>query len=109
MIERWLPRAASGHATMLDAVLFSVHAHMLLIFVAWLALFIVALIKFRGAANPTPRQEGVRGKWVFFAIAAVIVGDVIILVTLALPAWSERNAPPPAGVQPVEIHISAEQ
>ena len=34
MIARWLPQAASDHASALDAVLLSVHAHMLLIFAA---------------------------------------------------------------------------
>ena len=109
MIERWLPAAASAHAGTLDAVLTSVHTHMLLIFVVWLAVFVVALIKFRRGANPTARQQGVRGLWPAIAIGGVIVGDVIILATQALPAWSERIAPPPAGVMPVEIRIAAEQ
>lgn len=108
-MERWLPAAASGHASALDAVLLSVHAHMLLIFAGWLALFVIALIKFRQGANPTPRVEGVRGVWPALAIGAVIVGDVIILATQALPAWSARNAPPAAGAQPIEIRIAAEQ
>ena len=109
MIERWMPAAASGHASALDAVLFSVHAHMLLIFAAWLALFLIALVKFRKGANAEPRAQGMKGTWAAIAIGAVIVGDVIILATLALPAWAARNAPPPAGVQPVEIRIAAEQ
>ena len=109
MIDRWLPAAASAHAGTLDAVLTSVHTHMLLIFVVWLAVFVVALIKFRRGANPTARQQGVRGLWPAIAIGGVIVGDVIILATQALPAWSERIAPPPAGVMPVEIRIAAEQ
>ena len=109
MIEHWMPQAASGHASSLDAVLLSVHGHMLLIFVAWLALFLIALVKFRKGANPEPRAPGFRGTWAAAAIGAVIVGDVIILATQALPAWSARNAPPPAGVQPIEIHIAAEQ
>ena len=71
--------------------------------------FVVALIKFRRGANPTARQQGVRGLWPAIAIGGVIVGDVIILATQALPAWSERIAPPPAGVMPVEIRIAAEQ
>jgi cytochrome c oxidase subunit 2 len=108
-MERWLPAAASGHASALDAVLFSVHAHMLLIFAGWLALFVIALVKFRHGANPTPRAEGIRGIWAAIAIGAVIAGDVIILATQALPAWSARNEPPPAGVQPIEIRIAAEQ
>lgn len=109
MIERWLRPAASDQAAMLDAVLSSVHTHMLLIFVTWLALFTVALIKFRRGANPQARQEGVRGIWPALAIGAVIVGDVYILAAQALPAWSARNAPPPANAQPLEVHIAAEQ
>ena len=108
-MNRWLPNAASGHAGALDAVLLSVHAHMLLIFVMWLALLVFALIRFRRGANPQARQEGVRGIWPAIAIGLVIAGDVIILATQALPAWASRNAPPPAGVEPVEIHITAEQ
>jgi cytochrome c oxidase subunit 2 len=109
MIERWLPAAASEHAGALDRVLLSVHAHMLLIFVLWLAVFVYALIRFRRGAHPTARQEGVRGWWPAIAIGLVIIGDVIILATQALPAWSARNQPPPAGVEPVEIRITAEQ
>lgn len=116
-MERWLPAAASGHALSLDAVLLSVHAHMLVIFAGWLALLVIALIKFRQGAHPTPRAEGVRGMWPALAIGAVIAGDVIILATQALPAWSARNEPPPfdsaqgkpPGVPPVEIRIAAEQ
>jgi cytochrome c oxidase subunit 2 len=109
VIERWLPAAASGHASALDAVLLSVHAHMALIFVLWLALFVIALIKFRSGANPAPRQEGLRGIWPALAIGLVIAGDVIILATQALPAWAARNEPPPANVVPVEVRVTAEQ
>ncbi|HEX6162910.1 MAG TPA: hypothetical protein VFZ31_06085 [Vicinamibacterales bacterium] len=104
-----MPRAASDHAAALDAVLLSVHAHMLLIFVAWLALFVIALVKFRKGAHPEPRERGMKGTFAAVAIGAVIVGDVIILATIALPAWAARNEPPPPGVQPVEIRVTAEQ
>ena len=109
MIERLLRPAASSHAPMLDAVLYSVHAHMLLIFMLWLAVFVYALIRFRKGANPEPRSQGVRGMWPALAIGLVIAGDVVILAALALPAWSERNEPPPAGVAPLEVRVTAEQ
>lgn len=109
MIERWLPAAASEHAHALDGVLVSVHTHMLLIFVAWLALFVIALIKFRRGANPEPRTQGIGTTFAAVAIGLVIVGDVFILTTEALPAWAARNAPPPAGAAPIEIRITAEQ
>jgi cytochrome c oxidase subunit 2 len=109
VIERLLPAAASSHAALLDAVLTSVHVHMLLIFLAWLAVFLYAIVRFRKGANPEPRRQGVRGIWPALAIGAVIVGDVVILFALALPAWSERNQPPPQDVRPLEVRIIAEQ
>ena len=33
----------------------------------------------------------------------------LALLIVALPAWAARNEPPPPGLQPVEIHITAEQ
>lgn len=109
MIDRWLPAAASSHADALDAVLRSVHVHMLLIFVAWLALFVIALIRFRKGASPEPRDKGMSTTIAAIAIGLVILGDVIILATQALPAWTARNAAPPADATPIEIHIAAEQ
>lgn len=111
MIERWLRPAASDHAAMLDAVLSSVHLHMLVIFVAWLALFVYVVIRFRRGANPEPSAQGARGTWAAIAIGAVIVGDVVILATQALPAWAARNQPPdPArGVSPLEVRVTGEQ
>jgi cytochrome c oxidase subunit 2 len=104
-----LPAAASSHAPLLDAVLMSVHFHMLLIFVGWLAVFLYAVIRFRKGANPEPRREGVRGLWPALAIGVVIVGDVVILFALALPAWSRRNEPPAPNINPLEVRVTAEQ
>lgn len=108
-MERWLPAAASGHASALDAVLLSVHVHMAFIFILWLAVFVFALVRFRAGASPRARQEGVRGFWPAIAIGLVIAGDVIILATQALPAWAARNEPPAANTAPIEIRIAAEQ
>ena len=109
MIDRLLPAAASAHAPALDAVLFGIHWHILLIFVGWLTLFVVILIKFRHGANPEPRQAGARRLWPAIAIVGMILGDVFILTTQALPAWSARMAAPPAGVSPIEVRVTGEQ
>jgi cytochrome c oxidase subunit 2 len=109
MIERWLPAAASQHASALDGVLLSVHTHMFAIFSGWLLLFLFAIVTFRRGASPEPRTQGAAGKWAAIAIGLVIAGDVFILVAQALPAWAARNEPPPAGVQPIEIRVTAEQ
>ena len=86
MIQQWLRPAASAHAAMLDAVLVSVHTHMAIIFAGWLALFLLALVRFRRGASPEPSESGVRGLWAAIAIGAVILGDVFILATQALPS-----------------------
>ena len=110
MIDWWLPPAASDHAAMLDAVLRSVHLHMLLIFAVWLALFVYVLIRFRRGGNPEPSAQGARGTWAAIAIGAVIVGDVAILAFQALPAWAARNEPPsPAATPPLEVRVTGEQ
>jgi cytochrome c oxidase subunit 2 len=109
VIERLLPAAASSIAPLLDDVLYSVHAHMLMIFVLWLAVYVYALVRFRKGAHPEPRQQGVGGLWPAIAIGLVIAGDVVILAALALPAWAERNAPPSSRVPPVEVKVTAEQ
>ena len=108
-MANWLPAAASFHAASLDAVLMSVHVHMLVIFVLWLAVFLYALVRFRKGAHPEPRQAGAGGLWPALAIGGIIAGDVIVLTALALPAWFERNQPPPPGAPPVEVRITAEQ
>lgn len=68
----------------------------------------LAAARFCATANPAPRQEGVGGLWPALAIGAVVLGDVVILATQALPAWSSRLAPPDDPV-PLEIRVTAEQ
>lgn len=109
MLERLLPVAASSHAPMLDLVLRDIHWHMLAIFVVWAIVLLVALVRFRQGRQAQPRRDGVRGLWPVLAIGAVVFGDVVILTTRALPAWSARMAPPPAASTPLEVRITAEQ
>lgn len=110
MIERLLPEAASAHAAMLDAVLVDVHWHALAVFLVWSVIFVTALVRFREGRSPEPRAAGPGMLWPAVAIAAVILGDVVLLATRALPAWNARMAPPAAGVEAtLEIHVAAEQ
>lgn len=109
MIERLLPQAASAHAASVDAVLASIHVHMAAIFLVWLVVFAWALVRFRSGTQPEPRAQGAGRRWPLIAIAAIVAGDVLILVAQALPVWNARLAPPPPGADPLEIHIAAEQ
>jgi cytochrome c oxidase subunit II len=110
MIERLIPEAASAEAALLDAVLRDVHWHMLAVFLVWLGIFATALVRFRAGAHPEPRATGPRLFWPAVAIAAVVLGDVVLLATRALPAWQARMSPLPAGAEPpLEIRVAAEQ
>lgn len=108
MIDRLMPIAGSSHAAALDAVLRGIHVHMAAIGIVWAIVLIYALIRFRAGANPEPRAEGPRGLWPAIAIGAVVLGDVFILATQALPAWSARLAPPEDRT-PLEIRVIAER
>ncbi len=82
---------------------------MLAIFIVWAGVLVFALVRFRQGAHPHARRDGVRGVWPALAIGAIVAGDVVILGTRALPAWSARMAPPPALSAPLEVRITAEQ
>ena len=109
MIERFLPVAGSAHAEALDAVLYSVHAHMAVQAIAWGLFFVFVLVRFRRGAHPQARHRGLNPLMPAIAIGFVIAGDVIILATAALPAWFERSAMPASEPAPLEINVVAEQ
>lgn len=105
-----LPEAASAEAAVLDGVLVAAHWHMAAVFLVWLAIFVTALVRFRASKHPVARHEGPPLVWVGLAIGAVILGDVVLLATRALPAWHARTSPPAAGAEPpVEVRVEAEQ
>jgi cytochrome c oxidase subunit II len=105
-LNRWLPTPASAHAGEFDGVLAAVHTDGALIFLSWLALFGVILVRFRARSDRTPgRPAGAR--WPLVAIGAIVLGDVWLLAGSALPVWVRRAAPPEqAGV---EVRVVAEQ
>lgn len=105
-IDRLLPQAGSAHAEAFDGVLHAVHAHALGMLAAWLALFVLILVRFRAGRSGAGTRP-VAGVWPLVAIAAVILGDAVLLFGSALPVWRARAAAPPAGA--VEIRITAEQ
>jgi cytochrome c oxidase subunit 2 len=107
MIGRLLPLAASQHAAELDRVLASVHVHVIAQALAWGAFLLFCLIRFRRGRHPRATHAGVAPLWPALAIGAVIVGDVVLLATAALPAWVARSTAPPS--TPLEIRVVAEQ
>lgn len=108
-MERLLPLAASEHAGAFDAVLSAVHAHMAIQAIAWGAFFLYCLYRFRASAQPQPSTRALRPLLPVLAIAAVIVGDALLLATAALPTWLERSRMPDPALRPLEVRVVAEQ
>jgi cytochrome c oxidase subunit 2 len=105
----FLPAAASASAPDLDAVLVAVHTHILVLAAAWALLFCWLLLRFRRRRHPIARYRGVSGLLPAFAIGFVIVGDIVILVSSALPAWAARTTPPLLTAEAVEVRVIGEQ
>jgi cytochrome c oxidase subunit 2 len=109
MIDRLLPLAGSEHAAAFDAVLTSVHVHIVIQAIAWGAFFVYCLVRFRAGRQPHPSTRPLKPLLPALAIAIVVIGDVVLLATAALPAWLNRSSLPDPSMRPLEIRVVAEQ
>ena len=104
-----LPPAASAHAGDVDRIIVLVHWLMLVLFVGWSTFFVYVLVRFRRAAHPVARHQGLRGNWSAWVEGGVLAAEVTLLVFFAIPTWSARvDAIPPAR-QSLVVRVVAEQ
>lgn len=106
-LARWLPPAASEHAPAFDGVLAAAHTEATAIFVGWLAILVVILVRFRARTTLSSGRPAAVATWPLVAVAAVVVSEVWLLAGSALPVWIRRAAAPPPGA--AEVHVIAEQ
>lgn len=105
-LNRWLPAPASEHAARFDSVLAAAQGEAALIFLSWLVLFAMILVRFRARPGVAPGRPAGR-VWPLVAVAAILAGDVWLLAGVALPVWFARAVPAPAGA--VEVRVIGEQ
>jgi Heme/copper-type cytochrome/quinol oxidases, subunit 2 len=109
LLARFMPPDASAHGPQLDHLTALVHWLMAILFVGWLAYFVVVLFRFRAGRNPRASYSGAKRNFSAYAEAGVVAFEAILLIGFAIPAWSRWVTPVPRGANPSEIRVVAEQ
>ena len=94
-----------------------VHALMAVLFVGWTLYFLGCIYKFRESAHPKADNVGPSKLWTTLAEYGVIVAEVVLIVSFAVPLWNEvmsereinKIKKAAASDKGLEIHILAKQ
>lgn len=106
---KFLPPAASAHASAIDSMMLHVHWMVLGLFIGWAVYFIYVLFRYRSGRNPHASREGTRGGVAIFIFVGVIVAEAVLLIGSALPLWFDRTSTPVPASNAVVVRIVAEQ
>src|SRR5262249_25393713 len=104
-----LPVQASAHAAEIDQMTDLVHWLMLVLFVGWGLFFLYVLFRYRKGANPRADYGGAKGKISKGLEVGIVIGEMVLLVLFAIPAWPKRVAQFPPENQATVVHVVAEQ
>jgi len=111
------PPPITEHGKNVDRVIVFVHAMMAVLFVGWTLYFLVCMVKFRESSHPEADNAGPSKLWTTLAEYGVIVAEVVLIVSFAVPLWNEvmsvdriaKIKKDAAGDKGLEIHILAKQ
>lgn len=109
MMNRWLPPNAAAHGPQIDGALNWVHWLMALLFVGWMAFFIIALWRFRRSRNPVASHTGVTSHTSSWLEGGVAVAEAILLIGLAIPLWADRVQEFPPEKDALVVRMVGEQ
>jgi cytochrome c oxidase subunit 2 len=108
-LNRYMPPDVSVDGAQIDSLIVFVHWLMLILFVFWGAYFLYVLYRFRAGNNPRASYKGMQSHWSTYSEAGVAVIEIVLLVGFSIPIWYRWSNPLPAGVNPLEIRVVAEQ
>ncbi len=108
-LMRFMPPDYSAHGPQVDNLIVYVHWLMLILFVFWIGYFLFVLWRFNSARHPKADYHGMKSHWSSWSEAGVAVVEVVLLAGFSIPAWSHWATKPAPDVNPLQIHIIAEQ
>lgn len=109
-----MPAPASANAGAIDDFIGYVHVLMLMLFIGWLAYYLIALFRFRKSANPKADYVGVKSNMSTYLEIGVAVVEAVLLVGFAVPLWARavEDFPVAKGdpkTDPIEVQIMGQQ
>ena len=94
---------ASATGAGVDNLILGVHLLMLLLFVGWLAYFLLVLFQVRHRAHPKADYTGVKNHSSTYLEGLVALIEAVLLIGLAIPLWAHAVEQFPKGKNPGDV------
>ena len=104
-----LPALASAHGGQIDNLIGWIHVFMLILFVAWTAFFLSAIVRSRQSRNPVADYRGVTSNRSVYSEIGVAVVEAVLLVGFAIPLWAARVEEQPPESEALVVQVTGEQ
>lgn len=104
-----IPANASAQGFAIDSMLEMLHWFMLLLFVGWASFYFYCLWRFQKKKSPVANYEGVTGHLPTKLEGGILVLEVILLLSFAVPIWANRVDKFPTGSDVVHLRAVGQQ
>jgi cytochrome c oxidase subunit II len=104
-----MPVLSSVEGGDIDLLMLIIHVLMMMLFAGWAIFFIVALVKFNQKANPKVTPKKIKSGIATSIELAVAAIEIILLIAISIPFWTNRMAIIPKGKDINDVRIIAQQ
>jgi len=106
----WLPPDISTHGHEVDELIIIIHWFMLVLFVGWSIFIAYCLVRFRQRPGHVATYPPIKATFTKWVEGGVVVAEAVLLLGLAMPAWSAiKNITPDTPPDPLIVRAVAEQ
>lgn len=105
-----LPILASKEGVEVDSLLYLLHGFIVLLFLAWTAIFVYCLWRFRSKRAPQANAKGLNSKAPYAVEAVIFVVEICLLAFISIPFWQKSvDGAPEAAAKPFHVRVVAQQ